>query len=120
MRSLNPILVQFLYRSSIEQLPEKKREIYQYIERKEEELETIADDEKHFIQLMKEKSPFIEASTHFSLDTSTIKNIMDEAQIEIDSMIVTRFNKIKWIDYTDGEKTKAEKTNKEWKFIFMS
>jgi len=120
MRSINPILVQFLYRSAIANLSDKKREIYQYIERKEDELEKIASNEKQFIQLMHEKSPFKEAADYFLLDISSIKEVMEEAQAEIDMMIMKRSNRMRWIDYTDVKKNSRRKKSKEWTFIFVS
>ncbi|NRK74475.1 hypothetical protein F3B05_26085, partial [Salmonella enterica subsp. enterica serovar Typhi] len=51
MNSVNPVVVQFFYRSAIANLPEKKREIYQYIESKEVELEEMAINEKQFMEL---------------------------------------------------------------------
>ncbi|MFP3722282.1 hypothetical protein SFC57_04870 [Niallia circulans] len=118
MNSVNPVLVQIFYRSAIANLPEKKREIYRYITSKEEELEKIAVSEKQFMELMVNHSPFIEASNYFSLSMSTIKEIMDEAQAEIDLMIMTRINQMRWINYSKTDR-KARK-NKKWTFVFVS
>lgn len=80
MNSVNPVLVQIFYRSAIANMPEKKREIYQYITTREEELEKIAVSEKQFMELMVNHSPFKEASSYFSLSLSAIKEIMDDTK----------------------------------------
>ncbi|HEO8419240.1 hypothetical protein [Niallia sp. FSL W8-0635] len=108
MNSVNPVLVPFFYQSAIANLPEKKREIYQYIQSKEVELEKIAVNEKQFMELMVEKSPFKEASEYFSLSMPAIKEIMDEAQAEIDLMIMTTINRMRWINYAKTDR-KARK-----------
>ncbi|UTI41323.1 hypothetical protein [Niallia sp. RD1] len=119
MNSVNPILVPFFYRSAIANLPERKREIYQYIESKEAELEKIAANEKQFMELMVEKSPFKEAADHFSLTMSTIKEIMDEAQAEIDLMIMARINRMRWINYSKTERKFQKRKNKKWTFFLF-
>lgn len=118
MNSGNPVLVQFFYRSAIANLPEKKREIYQYIESKEVELEKIAVNEKQFMELMVEKSPFKEASEYFSLSMPAIKEIMDEAQAEIDLMIMARINRMRWINYSKTDRKARKNQNKKWTFAF--
>ena len=118
MNSVNPVLVQFFYRSAIANLPEKKREIYQYIESKEVELEEMAINEKQFMELMVGKSPFKEASDYFSLSMSAITEIMDEAQAEIDLLIMERINRMRWIDYTKSDRRLQK--NKKGVFVFVS
>ncbi|MBO0997489.1 hypothetical protein IOC57_06965 [Bacillus sp. SD075] len=115
MEQFNPILMEFLLRSAIKKLPDIQREVYQYIESMEYRLEDTAVDEKQFLQLMIANSPFKAAADHFSLPISTIKKIMDEAQLEIDTSIDERCKRIKWIDYTD----KSDKT-KQRVFMFLS
>jgi hypothetical protein len=118
MNTLNPILVQFLYRSAIESLPDKYREVYRFIERKEDELEMEAVNENHFIQLINEKSPFQEAASYFSLDLQAINDIMTEAQSVIDKKIVDRCKQIKWVDMSAVKDTNG--TSKEWTYVFVS
>ncbi|MDW7615175.1 hypothetical protein SC499_10675 [Peribacillus simplex] len=118
MERINPILMEFLLRSVIKKLPDIHREVYQYIESMEYQLEEVSVDEKQFLQLMIEKSPFKAAADHFSLHISTIKEIMDEAQMEIDKSIDERCNRIKWIDYTDKLKQSDKTTQRA--FIFLS
>ena len=119
MNSLNPILVQFLYRSAIESLPDKHRNIYRFIESREDKLEMDAVNEQHFIQLMHEKSPFQDAVNYFSLDIQAIKDVMTEAQAEIDRKIIERCKLIKWVDMTDSKNTNS-KNLMEWSYVFVS
>jgi len=119
MNTLNPILVQFLYRSAIESLPDKYREIYRFIECKEDELEIQAVNENHFIQLINEKCPFQEAASHFSLDFQAIKDIMTDAQSEIDKKIAERCKQIKWVDISAVKNTNRT-VLKEWTYVFVS
>ncbi|MGG4264732.1 hypothetical protein [Peribacillus simplex] len=118
MERINPILMEFLLRSVIKKLPDLSREVYQYIESMEYQLEEVSVDEKQFLQLMIEKSPFKAAADHFSLHISTIKEIMDEAQMEIDKSIEERCNRMRWIDYTDTCKRSDKTTQRA--FIFLS
>lgn len=117
--NMNPILIEFLHRSAVSKLSDQKREIYQFIESKENQLEEIAFDEKQFIQLMSERSPYKAAADHFLLDISSIKDVMDEAQAEIDRTINERFNRIKWIDCTDMMRNRRGKKDNQWSFIFI-
>ena len=119
MHTLNPVLVQFLYRSAIESLPDKYKEIYRFIESREDELEMEAVNESHFRQLFHEKSPFQAAVSHFSLDFQTIKNIMTEAQAEIDNKIVERLKQIKWVDMSMDSNTN-DTERKNWTYVFVS
>ena len=118
MEQINHILIEFLHRSVIKKLPDIHREVYQYIERMEYQLEEVSVDEKQFLQLMIKKSTFKAAADHFSLHISTIKEIMDEAQMEIDKSIDERCNRIKWLDYTDKLKQSDKTTQRA--FIFLS
>ncbi|MGP7818054.1 hypothetical protein [Niallia sp. 01092] len=120
MNSINPILIEFLLRSAVKNLPAKKREIYQYIESRENELEEVALNETHFIQLMNEKSPFKEAAVHFSVDILAIIDAMNEAQAEIDRVIKERCNRMKWIDCTELQRSKHKLKDNKLSFIFVS
>ena len=120
MNPINPILIEFLHRSAVSKLSDQKREIYQFIESKENQLEEISLNEKQFIQLMSERSPYKAAADHFSLDISSIKDVMDEAQAEIDRTINERCNRIKWIDCTDMMRNKQGRKDNQWSFIFVS
>ena len=120
MKTINPFLIEFLYRSAVSKLSTKKREIYQFIESKENQLEEISSNEKQFIQLMSEESPYKAAADHFSLDISSIKEVMEDAQAEIEQVINERCNRMKWIDCTDRMKTKYRRKDIQWSFIFVS
>jgi uncharacterized coiled-coil DUF342 family protein len=120
MNSINPILIKFLYRSAVSKLSDQKREIYQFIESKENQLEEISFNEKQFIQLMSERSPYKAAADHFSLDITSIKEVMDEAHAEIDQVIKERCNRIKWIDCSDTMRNKQGSKDNQWSFIFVS
>lgn len=116
---MNSILLGFFQRNAVLKLPDRKREIYQFIEGKENQLEEVATNEEHFIRLLCERSPFKAAADHFSLDISYIKDLMDEAQEEIDRVIDERCNRMKWIDCTDMMRY-AEGKDNQWAFIFVS
>ncbi|MBM4763151.1 hypothetical protein [Bacillus sp. B15-48] len=120
MKPINPILIEFFHRSAVLNLPDKMREIYQFIETKENQLEEISSNEKQFINLMIDNSPFKAAAEHFSLDISSIKQVMDEAQVEIDRLIDERCNRVKWIDCTDSLKKQHGEGHLQWSFIFVS
>ncbi|WP_413301067.1 hypothetical protein AA0X95_20365 [Bacillus sp. 1P10SD] len=117
---MNPILWGFLHRSAVLKLPDLKREIYQFIESKENQLEEISINEEQFIQLLCEKSPFKAASDHFSLHISYIKDLMDEAQVEIDQVIEERSNRMKWIDCTEMMRYVKGRKDYQLAFIFVS
>ena len=117
---MNPILIEFLHRSAVSKLANDKREIYQFIENKENQLEDISVNEKQFMQLMIEQSPYKAAAEYFSLDISSIKAVMDEAQAEVDRMINERCKHIRWIDCTDMMRKKRGRKDKQWSFLFVS
>jgi hypothetical protein len=117
---MNPILRGFLHRSAVLKLADRKREIYQFIESKENQLEEIAINEEQFIQLLCEKSPFKAAADHFSLHISYIKSLIDEAQAEIDQAIDERCNRMEWIDCTEMMRHAKGRKDNQWAFIFVS
>lgn len=120
MSSMNPILLEFLHRSAVSKLADDKREIYQFIESKENQLEDISVNEQQFMQLMVEQFPYKAAAEHFSLDLSMVKAVMDEAQAEINRMIDERCKHIRWIDCTDKIRKKRGRKEKQWSFLFVS
>ena len=120
MKPINPILIELFYRSAISKLSDDKREIYQFIESKEKQLEEISFNEKQFILLMSERPPYKAAADHFSLDITSIKKVMDEAHAEIDQVIKERCNRMKWIDCTDTMRNKQGRKDNQWSFIFVS
>ncbi|WP_152681105.1 hypothetical protein [Neobacillus vireti] len=120
INSINPILMEFLHRSAVAKLPNQIREVYQFIESKENQLEEISFNETQFIHLMNERSPYKAAADHFSINISSIKDIMDDAQAKIDRVIKDRCDRIKWIDYTDTIRSKQGNKNNQWCFIFVS
>lgn len=117
---MNPILIEFFHRYAVSNLSEKKREIYQFVESIENQMEVISENEREFIQLMSEYSPYKAAADHFSLDILYIKNVMDEAQAEIDRVIHERCHRMKWIDCTEMMRNKQGKKANQWFFIFVS
>ncbi|MED4040199.1 hypothetical protein [Niallia taxi] len=120
MNLINPILVEFLYRSTIESLPSTMREIYRFIECEEDELERMAVNESHFIKLMNEKSPIRKAAEHFSLKVPHIKAVINQAQGEIDRTMIERYKRIKWIDMTDYKPAAKNKIKSKWSFVFVN
>lgn len=120
MNLINPILVEFLYRSTIESLSPSMREIYQFIECEEDELERMAVSESHFIKLMNEKPPIRKAAEHFSLKVPHIKAVINQAQGEIDRAMIERYKQIKWIDMTDYKPAAKNKTKSNWSFVFVN
>ncbi|KAB2333305.1 hypothetical protein F7731_15720 [Cytobacillus depressus] len=117
---INPILFEFFHRYAVSNLSDKKREIYQFIENKENQLEIISLNEKEFIQLMSENSPYKAAADYFSLDILSIKNVMDEAQDDIDRVINEKCNRMKWIDCTEKMRKTYGCNDNQWSFIFVS
>ena len=120
MNLINPILVEFLYRSTIESLPPTMREIYQFIECEEDELERVAVNESHFIKLMNEEPPIRKAAEHFSLKVPHIKAVIDQAQGEIDRTMIERYKKLKWVDMTNYKPAAKNKPKSKWSFVFVN
>ena len=50
MNPINPILIELLHRSAVSKLSDQKREIYQFIRVKENQLEEISFNEKQFVE----------------------------------------------------------------------
>ncbi|MCM3584906.1 hypothetical protein M3182_03995 [Mesobacillus maritimus] len=118
MKAFNPILIEFLHRSAISNLPDQKREIYQFIVKMENQLEEISLNETQFMSYMIDNSPFKAAAEYFSVDIFFIKKVMDEAQAEIDRIMNKRCNRLKWVDCTD--RMKSQHGEKQWSFLFIS
>lgn len=119
MKLVHPIVMEFFHRSAISNLPHPLREIYLFIESKESHLEEIASTEQQFIHLMIERSPLKEAAEQFSLNISTVKELMDKAQAEIDRAIYERCAQVKWIDCMNKQKNQFRKNDFQRSFIFV-
>lgn len=120
LMTIHPVLLDIFHRNAVSKLPDQKREIYQFIVDMEHHLEDIAVDEKQFLQLMIERSPFKVAAAHFSLEIPYVKLVMDEAQKEINGMVDERCNRMEWIDCTDMIRHKKNYKENQWLFVFQS
>jgi len=119
MKQVHPIVMEFFHRSAVANLPHPLREIYQFIENKESQLEEMASTEQQFIHLMIERSPLKEAAEQFSLKNSTIKELIEKAQAEINCVIYERCAQVRWIDCTNKQKKQFRKNDFQRSFIFV-
>lgn len=120
MKEVNPILMEFFHRSAVSNLPQKTKEVFQFIEEKEEQLERASVTEEQFLTLLIANSPFKEAEKQFSLDISTIKKMVDEAQAEIERVIKIKCERMRWLDVTNRLSTnRTNKNDLQRIFLFV-
>ncbi|KMK76768.1 hypothetical protein [Alkalihalobacillus pseudalcaliphilus] len=102
MKKDSPALLEFMYRRAVRNLSPQEQEIYTFIIEKEMVLENQAMNKEHYLQLLIEHSPIVEAANFFLLEVESVKYQLDKVEEKINKMIEETSRKVKWIDYSSS------------------
>jgi hypothetical protein len=91
-------LVEILLREMVSSLPNKKREIYQFIVSLEDELAARSTTSEQFINLLVLHAPHQQAAEHFKLSFGEVLTLMHDIEGELNEKIEMKISKLKWIN----------------------
>ncbi|MGM0920481.1 MAG: hypothetical protein ACQEWW_04515 [Bacillota bacterium] len=118
---MNEKLMNILTRSIIAGLPQKKKNLYQYIESLEDRLASQCETKEQFLNLLIQRSPFQQAANHFCMTVDETYRLMKQIENEINRELEKKIDKHKWIDYTEKVIKNQEKTKQKMKyFLFVT
>ncbi|WP_033541157.1 hypothetical protein [Planococcus sp. CAU13] len=116
---VNERLMDFLWRSEVARLPEERRSFYRFIVEKEDLLAEAAMNVEEFRSLIIKESPVDLAVEHFNLPYDDIVNLLMEIEEELGQKVDIRFNRVKWIDFTDHFPINTRNNKEKQLFLFI-
>jgi len=117
---MNEKLLEFLLRSEIGKIAEEKRKLYQFIVNEEDQLAKRAATADQFLRLLATHSPYELAAFHFNLPSEKVFLLMNKIEEELNERIQARYNKSKWVDYTDYSQHTSFEGCKKYVFKFVN
>ncbi len=98
---MNDKMMEVFTRSIVASLPKKRKRVYQFIEKLEDQLAQQSKTKEHFLTLLKEHSPHHQAASRFHLTIDETVRLMHDIEDEISEKLEMKLQKYKWIDYTE-------------------
>jgi hypothetical protein len=98
---MNGYLMEILGRDIVKSLPSRKRDMYQYVIRREDELARQASTSDEFMSLLIKHAPHRQAADHFHLPFGEFMVEMREIEKEIEQQLSLKLQQVKWVDCTD-------------------
>ncbi|MEL3971053.1 hypothetical protein AAEO50_02075 [Rossellomorea oryzaecorticis] len=98
---MNGYLMEILARDIVKSLPSRKRDMYQYVVRREDELARQATTSDEFMSLLIRHAPHRQAAEHFHLSFGEFMAEMREIEKEIDRQLSRKLQQVRWVDCTD-------------------
>ncbi|MCG7337197.1 hypothetical protein MHZ95_18230 [Sporosarcina sp. ACRSM] len=117
---MNEWLRASLLRSEVKKLSEGKRRLYQFVIELEDALVESAKTADHFLGLLEEKSPYERASQHFGLPVIKVIRLINDIEVELNEKVERRYERTKWIDYTDHLQQIDAVGGEKQLFLFIS
>lgn len=117
---MNERLMDFLWRSEVAKLPEKKRRLYEFIIEAENSLAETAETAEEFCRLLLADSPVNLAVQHFHLPYERVVSTIMEIEEELNRKIALRSKKVKWIDFSEGYECFPVSDGTKKLFLFMN
>ncbi|WJV29905.1 hypothetical protein QTG56_01700 [Rossellomorea sp. AcN35-11] len=99
---MNDNLMEILARDIVKSLPPRKRDMYQYVVQREDELARQASTSDEFMNLLIQHAPHRQAADHFSLTYGRFMVEMREIEKEINRKLDEKLQHAKWVDCTDA------------------
>ncbi|MGR9049714.1 hypothetical protein ACQ4XT_13895 [Halobacillus faecis] len=101
-------------------LPQKKREIYNYVIKMEDEIAEEVTSSGEFMDRLKHDSPHKRAAEHFDLTLFELLQMMKEMEEEIACQLASKMDDVKWIDCTDIIRARSNvKENQKIYFVSL-
>ncbi|WEG16649.1 hypothetical protein PQ478_19420 [Alkalihalophilus pseudofirmus] len=98
---------QFARTLYIQSLPEPDRNVYQYIDRIEAELEELALTQTHYLQLLRRQSPIKQAAKHFNMNEKMIYETVQRIESELADCVPELSERLELVEFTDVLKLKG-------------
>jgi hypothetical protein len=98
---MNEHLMEIVAREIVEGLPNKKRDIYQYVIGLEDELASRSETSEEFMALLVKHSPHQQAASHFNMSFGELMKRMRDIEQEVNTKLDKKLKHATWIDYTD-------------------
>jgi hypothetical protein len=99
--------LQFARKMYIQSLPEQDRNLFLYVDKLEAELEDEADTEQHYLKLLKQHTPVIQAANALNMNPTTAYETVQRIEANLTDQLPILLEKTKLIDYTDMLKLKG-------------
>ncbi len=93
--------MEILARDIVRSLPSRKRDMYQFVVRREDELARQASTSDEFMSLLIQHAPHRQAADHYQLTFGQFMTEMREIEKEIDRQLSRKLQQVKWVDCTD-------------------
>lgn len=94
-------MMEVFEKNIVDNLPTKKRELYQFIVGIEDKLAQQAETKEQFLMLLKKHLPHLQAAHRFDMTLQEIVNLMHEIEDEINNRLENKMRRYQWIDYTE-------------------
>ncbi|TMW72742.1 hypothetical protein [Alteribacter natronophilus] len=116
--------VEFARTLYIERLDEPARSIFRFVEKRELILADEAVSENHYVQLLQNHSPIMEAAREFFMDPADVYDLVQKIEADLSDRLPDLIRGLTFTDYTDelrlrglcsGEYTKVMLLNTEGK-----
>ncbi|MGG4488587.1 hypothetical protein [Metabacillus idriensis] len=98
-------------------LSETKRNVYRYIESREDELASQCETKEQFLTMLVQVSPYHEAANRFSISVEEIYRLMKETEAEINKKLEQQLSTYKWIDCTERIENGSASNKKHFLFL---
>ncbi|MGD6817004.1 hypothetical protein ACQCVE_07940 [Metabacillus sp. 113a] len=105
---MNEHVMEILVRTIVASLPEKEKDVYQYIVRTEDELARQSHTKEEFMGLLTRYSPHHQAAAHFNMSIEDTLKLMHMIEDKITERMEEKSQSYKWIDYSDLENTPSK------------
>lgn len=98
---------QFARTLYVQSLPEPDRNVYQYIDRIEADLEELALTQTHYLQLLRRQSPIKQAAKHFNMNEKVIYETVQRIEAELADCVPELSERLELVEFTDVLKLKG-------------
>ncbi|SER58148.1 hypothetical protein [Salipaludibacillus aurantiacus] len=92
---------EFARRKCIASLPENVKRLFQFVESKELTLADEALSENHYIQLLQQHSPVLEAADKFKMEPAEVYTAVQRIERYLEDRAASYENKLKFFDMTE-------------------
>jgi hypothetical protein len=117
---MNHHLMEILGREIIKSLPAEKREMYEYVVQKEDELAQWATTSEEFLALLVKHAPHRQAARHFNLTFGELMMTMREIEEEINQQLESKLKNVQWVDLTKTVRGRIGNFDENCKFYYFS
>ncbi|PYZ97540.1 hypothetical protein CR205_02790 [Alteribacter lacisalsi] len=85
----------------IERLEEPARSLFRFVEKRELVLADEAVSEQHYVQLLQQQSPILEAAREFFMDPADVFDLVQRIEKDLSDKLPTLIRSLQLTDFTD-------------------